>query len=81
MEINPLLIEQLPEQQILREDDHLLRSSAYFQIHPRNFKFTNYDHGSWALKEKYGIGKHLYRYFNKRNFLFSKFEQGIAIDE
>lgn len=35
--MNPLLIEQLPEQQILREDDHLLTASAYLQIHPRNF--------------------------------------------
>lgn len=33
------------------------------------------------MKEKYHITKHLFRYFNKRNFLFSRFEQGIAIDE
>jgi tRNA G26 N,N-dimethylase Trm1 len=81
MEINPLLIEQLPEQQILREDDHLLRTSCYFQIHPCNFKFSQYDHGTPEMKEKYHITKLLFRYFNKRNFLFSRFEQGIAIDE
>lgn len=80
MEVNPLLIEQLPEHQILREDDHLLRSSSYFQIHPRDFKFVDYDHGTPAMKEKYRIGKNLYRYFNKRKFLFSRFEEGIAID-
>lgn len=33
------------------------------------------------MKERYNIGKKLYRYFNKRNYLFSKFEQGIEIDE
>jgi hypothetical protein len=65
----------------LREDDHLLRGSAYFQIQPRNFEFTHYDHGTPALKDKYRVTKQLYRYFNKRNFLFSKFEKGIAIDE
>lgn len=81
MEVNPLLIEQLPENLILREDDHLLQASSYFQIHPCDFKFNHYDHGTQALKDKYRITKQLFRYFNKRNFLFSKFEQGIAIDE
>ena len=56
-------------------------SSAYFQIHPRDFKFEHYDHGTHALKQKYGIKKELFRYFNKRNFLFTRFEEGIAIDE
>jgi hypothetical protein len=50
MELNPLLIEQLPEKKILREDDHQFRTSAYFQIHPLNFEFNQYDHGTWALK-------------------------------
>jgi len=80
MELNPLLIEELPEHQILREDDHQFRTSSYFQIQPQNFEFDSYDHGTKALKQKYKITKPLYRYFNKRNFLFSKFEAGIAID-
>lgn len=33
------------------------------------------------MKEQYGITKKLYRYFNKRNYLFSRFEEGIWIDE
>lgn len=73
-------IEQLPVNEILREDDHRLRSSSYLQIRAHDFEFGNYNHGTKEMKEKYKIGKDLYRYFNKRNFLFSKFEQGIAID-
>ena len=81
METAPLLIEHLPENQILREDDHMSRTSAYLQVHPRDFEFKDYDHGSVAQKQQYKITKPLFRYFNKRNFLFSRFEKGIAIDE
>lgn len=73
MEVNPILIEELPEHKILREDCHSLRSAAYFQVNPQNFEFTKYDHGTPELKQKYGITKELFRYFNKRNFLFSRF--------
>ena len=55
-------MEQFPEEQVLREDDHRLRRSAYFQLSQRNFEFGSYDHGSPQLKQRYNIDRHLYRY-------------------
>ena len=81
MEVNPMLVEHLPVNQLIREEDHTHFLTSFFQIHPRNFEFDGYSHGPSALKEKYRITKPLFRYFNKRNFLFSRFEEGIAIDE
>ena len=50
MEVNPMLVEHLPTMQIIREEDHIHHNSSYLQIHPRNFDFHLYDHGTPALK-------------------------------
>lgn len=46
----------------------------------KSFSFEGYDHGSIEMKTKYSITPKLYRYFNKRHFLFSRFDEGIHID-
>lgn len=61
MEGHKACMEEFPEEQVLREDDHRLRRSAYFQVTHRNFDFTSYDHGSPQLKQRYGIDRRLYR--------------------
>lgn len=37
MEGHSICMDQFPEELVLREDDHELRRSAYFQVSSRNF--------------------------------------------
>ena len=74
-------VEGYPTNTILREDDHQARQSTYLEVKGVDFAFNDYGHGTREQKQKYGITNKLFRYFNKRRFLFHRFDEGIALDE
>jgi hypothetical protein len=74
-------LNDIPENKVIRLDNHLYSVSAFCEVQAADFEFTGYDSGTRYLKKKYGIPKEINKYFARRNFFFSRFEEGIQLDE
>lgn len=76
-----MTLDDIPDNKVVRLDNHIYSVSAFCEVQAANFEFNGYDSGTPYLKKKYGIPKEINKYFARRNFFFSKFEEGIQLDE